>query len=118
MEPSPSAPIDELPPPPPPDDRGAPEEALALEETRLVADRMAEVLREEDCAPLELDTVRDPSAPTELPPPPEPPLAPLDEVPEARELTWLLELRDALNERLSRPKPEREPRSCGARSCA
>lgn len=87
-----------------------------LEPTRLVAERMADELRELDCAPLELDTVSDPSAPTDVDPPP--PLdPPLDAVPAARELTCVFELREALKERLSRPKPDREPRNWGASSC-
>lgn len=105
-----------------PEEREPPEDALGvgLELTRLVADRMAEELRDVDCAPLELDTVTEPSAATLLPPLLEPlPLLELaDELPEARELTWLLELREALNDRPSRPKPDRDPRNCGASNCA
>ena len=116
VEPSPSEPITELPPPEEPRELLPPVEARLEELTLLVADCMAEELREVDCAPLELATLSEPSAPTELPP--LPPLEPPADVPVARELTWLFELREELNDRLSRPKPEREPRSCGASNCA
>lgn len=84
----------------------AADELEELELTRLVAERIAEELRELDCAPLELETVSEPSAATVVEPPPEE--LPL-EVPAAREATVVFELREALNDRLSRPKPDREP---------
>ncbi|MCL4181795.1 MAG: hypothetical protein KJ072_29175 [Verrucomicrobia bacterium] len=103
------------PPPEDPDDRAPPAALLALDPlTRLVAERIAEELREDDCAPLVLDTDNEPSAPNEVdPPPPDPP-----ELPVARDVTVEFELRDELNDRLSRPKPDRDPRNCGASNCA
>ncbi|MCC7234127.1 MAG: hypothetical protein IT163_02430 [Bryobacterales bacterium] len=108
MEPRPSAPIVDDPPAAedPPREEDAAGELEELELTRLVAERIAEELRELDWAPLELETVREPSAATVVEPPPEE--LPL-EVPAAREVTCVFELREELNDRLSRPKPEREP---------
>lgn len=100
-----------------PDDRDPLDDAeLALDPlTRLVADRIADELRDDDCAPLVLDTDNDPSAPTDVEPPPDAP--PLD-VPVARDVTVVDELRDELNDRLSRPNPDRDPLNCGASNCA
>src|SRR5688572_10459703 len=70
VEPRPSAPITELPlEAPGVEARGVLELELLLELTRLVAACIADELREVDWAPLELETVSDPSAATELPPP-------------------------------------------------
>ena len=114
VEPKPSEPMLEL-PPEDPDDRAPLDALLALDPlTRLVADRIADELRDDDCAPLVLDTDNDPSAATDVDPPPADPL----DVPVARDATDEFELRDELNDRLSRPKPDRDPRSCGASNCA
>ncbi|MCC6292008.1 MAG: hypothetical protein IT164_05125 [Bryobacterales bacterium] len=115
MEPRPSAPIVEeaLDEEDDPREDADADELEELELTRLVAERIAEELRELDCAPLELETVSEPSAATVVEPPPEE--LPL-EVPAAREATVVFELREALNDRLSRPNPDREPCNCGARS--
>ena len=108
VEPRPSAPIEEeaLDEEDDPREEACADELEELELTRLVAERIAEELRELDCAPLELETVSEPSAATVVEPPPEE--LPL-EVPAAREATVVFELREALNDRLSRPKPDREP---------